>query len=301
MFAAFDAWIERARAVPLASEIARRGIKLNGGRIERCGPCPRCGGDDRFCINSGKGVFNCRGCGAKGDVIDLVRFLDDCDFIAACTALTGEPPPKANGGDRTAEPRKIVAAEFRYENESGEVVFVVERVEYQNADDTYVKTKEGKRRKTFRQKRPDPDRPGQWIWDITGVPAVPYRLPELLEAVAAAHAILIVEGEGKVDLLRSWNVPATCCAGGAKKWRAEHAEHLRGADVVLIPDNDETGFEHVAKVGAMLSGVARRVRMLILSDLPPKGDIKDWADTGGTREQLDALMERAQDYYRPIA
>ena len=250
-------------------------------------------------VNTAKQVFNCRGCGAKGDVIDLVRCLDGCDFIAAGTMLAGEPPPKGNDNDRTAEPKKVVAAEFSYEDASGEVVFVVERVEYQNADGTYVETK-GKRRKTFRAKRPDPDRPGQSIWNTTGTPVVPYRLPELIEAVAMARPILVVEGEVKVDLLRSWNVPATCSAGGAGKWRVEHAEHLRGADVVLIPDNDEVGFKHVAKVGEMLSGIARRVRLVILPDVGMKGDIVDWAGAGNTREQLDALIDGAQDYYRPI-
>jgi hypothetical protein len=151
-------------------------------------------------------------------VIDLVRFLDDRDFIAACTALTGEPPPKANGGDRTAEPRKIVAAEFRYENESGEVVFVVERVEYQNADGTYVETKEGKRRKTFRQKRPDPDNPGQWIWNITGVPAVPYRLPELLEGSPPRTRSSLSRGRAR----------STCCAPGTSRRRAAPAGRKNG-------------------------------------------------------------------------
>ena len=42
--------IERAHAVRIEDEVARRGIKLVG-RIDRCGPCPQCGGHDRFSIN----------------------------------------------------------------------------------------------------------------------------------------------------------------------------------------------------------------------------------------------------------
>jgi DNA primase len=224
---AFDAWIAKARAVPIEREIDRRRIKLNGGKIERCGPCPRCQGTDRFSVNVKKGVFNCRQCGAKGDVIDLVRFLDDCDFVAAGTTLTGEPPPKGNGKDRSAEQRKVVAAEYTYENADGSVAFVVERVEFQNADGIYAETKEGKRKKTFRQKRPDPDKPGQWLWNVDGAAVLLYRLPEVIEALGKGQRICIVEGEGKADLLWSWNVPATCCAMGAGKWKPEHSEFLR--------------------------------------------------------------------------
>jgi hypothetical protein len=57
----FDAaLIERARFVPIEGEIARRGIRLRG-TIERVGPCPVCGGRDRFSINTKKRVWNCRG------------------------------------------------------------------------------------------------------------------------------------------------------------------------------------------------------------------------------------------------
>ena len=69
--------LERARGVRLEDEIAHRGIKLRRQGSELIGPCPRCGGADRFGINIRKQVFNCRGCGASGgDTIALVRFLD---------------------------------------------------------------------------------------------------------------------------------------------------------------------------------------------------------------------------------
>jgi DNA primase len=78
----------------------------------------------------------------------------------------------------------------------------------------------------------------------TAAPVVPYQLPDLLKAVAAAQTICIAEGEKKVDLIRSFGFPATCCAGGANKWRPEHSASLQGADVVLLPDNDPVGRTH---------------------------------------------------------
>jgi len=84
--------ITRAHAVRIEDEVERRGIKLVG-RIDCCGPCPQCGGKDRFSINAQKQVFLCRQCGSKGDVIALVRFLDGCTFLEALESLTGERAP----------------------------------------------------------------------------------------------------------------------------------------------------------------------------------------------------------------
>jgi Toprim domain/CHC2 zinc finger len=84
--------IERASAVRIEDEIERRGIKLVGW-VDRCGPCPQCGGKDRFSINVRKQVFLCRGCAARGNVIALVRFLDGCGFLEALEYLTGEWAP----------------------------------------------------------------------------------------------------------------------------------------------------------------------------------------------------------------
>jgi hypothetical protein len=264
--------------------------------LERVGACPKCGGDDRFAINTKKQVWNCRHCDIGGDVIKLVEHLDGCDFIVACTTLTGRPPPKANGNCCAGDVRRVIAAEYPYEDASGALVFVVERIEHQYTDGSFVTVNDGKRKKSFRQKRPDPDRPGRWIFNVDGVPTLPYRLPELIEAVANGLTIAIPEGEAKVDLLRSLNVPATCNAAGAGKWRPEHSEYLRGADVVLIPDNDDAGRKHMDEVGAALTGVAKRIRLLGLPSLLPKGDIVNWAAAGGTRETLDELNVNAPDW-----
>ena len=268
--AAFENWSAKARAVKIEDEIARRGIKLRG-TIERCGPCPKCGGEDRFSINTKKGVWNCRQCGVGGDVIELVEHLDGVDFIGACKTLAGEPPPKPNGKDRTGtKPKKIVVAEYPYRDKVAlwplwsSVSSIRIRMEVSS-----LKTASGKRH--FSQKRPDPDHPGEWIWNVDGVAVLPYRLPELVEAIATGHPVLIVEGERKADLLWSWNIAATCNAGGARKWKPEHAEFLRGADVVLVPDNDNVGWEHVNEVGASLVGIAKRIRVLSAASCQGEG------------------------------
>ena len=226
-------------------------------------------------------------------MIELVEHLDGIDFIAACTVLTGEPPPKANGCDRAGEPRKIVTAEFHYGDESGAVLFAVERIEYQNADGSFVVTKEGKRKKTFRQKRPDADKPDGWLWNVDGVPPLPYRLPELIEAIAVGSAVLIVEGEAR-SISYDPGISRRRAAPAARRSGAPNMRHPCAAPMrVILPDNDEAGRAHMNVVAASLQGVAASIRVLELPGLPPKGDIVDWATTGGTAEQLHTLIDDA--------
>jgi phage/plasmid primase-like uncharacterized protein len=91
-------WIAQARAVRIEQEIARRGIKLNGRGPERCGPCPKCGGTDRFAINTNKQIWNCRGCQRGGDVISLLQHLDGCTFDGAVATLSRQDPTRGGNG-----------------------------------------------------------------------------------------------------------------------------------------------------------------------------------------------------------
>src|SRR5262249_36167611 len=124
----------------------------------------------------------------------------------------------------------------------------------------------------------------------SAAPVIPFRLPELQAALAGGQTICVAEGEKKVDRIRDLGFPATCCAGGAKKWRAEHTAFLQGADIVLLPDNDPSGHEHVELIAESLAPIARRLRILELSNLPEKGDVVDWHDAGGTAEEFARLV-----------
>ena len=96
--------IEAAKAVAIDGELARRGVKLKRFGRELVGPCPACGGRDRFGVNTQKGIWNCRGCARGGDVIDLVQHLDGTSFAAAVETLTGrEAAPDAGGEDRAED------------------------------------------------------------------------------------------------------------------------------------------------------------------------------------------------------
>lgn len=81
------------------------GLKRAGR--ERIGPCPRCGGDDRFSVNTAKNLFQCRRCQGKGDQLGLVMFTLGYDFRDALEWLVGPsqeltPEQKAEA-ERTAK------------------------------------------------------------------------------------------------------------------------------------------------------------------------------------------------------
>jgi hypothetical protein len=132
--------------------------------------------------------------------------------------------------------------------------------------------------KAFRQRAPDGR--GGWRWTVGNVRRVLYCLPELLAADPAA-LVFYPEGEKDADRLAGLGLVATTHAGGAGKWRPEHAESLRGRHVVVLPDNDPPGRAGARKVAEGLVGVAASVRVLELPGLPEKGDVSDWLAARG--------------------
>ena len=97
-------------------DVARRhgvlgGLKKVGD--EYVGPCPHCGGEDRFAISPRKigkngkaGLFGCRRCGEGGDAIDLERFLSGTKFKDAVKDLSGAPIVEEDPGEAARRARK---------------------------------------------------------------------------------------------------------------------------------------------------------------------------------------------------
>jgi hypothetical protein len=242
-----------------AEEIADRlgGAKKSGrGWMVRC-PCH----EDRTASlsigdgDNGSPVVKCfAGCG-QADVIGELK-------------KRGLWPSKSNGFDGHQRKKQIAA--YPYTNEEGQLLYEV--IRYQP--------------KAFSQRRPNGN---GWVWSVQGIRRVPYRLPELVEAISEERLIFVVEGEKDCDNLADLGIPASTNAGGAGKWSDELAVWFAGADVVVIPDREEPGRRHAEQVAGSLNGVARRVRVL---ELPVK-DVSDWIEAGGTSEELYKLAEAA--------
>jgi putative DNA primase/helicase len=187
----------------------------------------------------------------------------------------GLEPFKSNG---KANEQAVVVASYHYFDENGETLFVVDQYDP----------------KGFRQRRPDGK--GGWQFSLGDVRRVPYRLPEVIEAVACETPICIAEGEKAVEALEQIGITATCSPGGAGKWRKEYSDHLKGANVVILPDADDPGEQHAISVAGSLGGVAKKVQVLRLPNLPDKGDPFDWIAKGGTADAFWKLVEATPEY-----
>jgi hypothetical protein len=78
----------------ITSIAERVGARLKrSGPNERVGPCPVCGGRDRFSVNIKKQLFNCRGCNVGGDAIAFVRHVTGLGYHAARSFIGEEQRP----------------------------------------------------------------------------------------------------------------------------------------------------------------------------------------------------------------
>jgi len=167
---------------------------------------------------------------------------------------------------------RIIIATYDYRDETGKLLYQV--VRYAPKD--------------FRQRRPDDK--GDWIYNLEGVRRVLYRLPELVSAPKQCR-IAITEGEKDCDRLRDLGFEATTCPMGAGKWLPEYNQHFAGRVVDIYPDNDESGRKHALQVAESLYGTALEIRIVGLPGLPPKGDVSDWLNNGGTKAELIRLTD----------
>jgi phage/plasmid primase-like uncharacterized protein len=79
----------KAEIVTLAERIGAKLTRVRALKWKWAGPCPNCGGDDRFALNTELGTFNCRGFGG-GDTIAMTRHVLGLDFVEAVEFITGE-------------------------------------------------------------------------------------------------------------------------------------------------------------------------------------------------------------------
>jgi putative DNA primase/helicase len=175
---------------------------------------------------------------------------------------------------------------YDYEDAVGNLLFQVLRFEDAGNGE--------KRRKTFRQRRPDGN--GGWHNTVPSELRTIYNLP----AVVKGDTVLVCEGEKDCDTAIAKGFVASCNPMGAGKWEDRYSEYLKGKEVVIIPDADKPGETHAMQVFASVKTYAQSVRIV---RLPFGKDLTEWIEQGGTAEELQNLINTtsAEDLTTAVA
>jgi CHC2 zinc finger len=171
----FEAFLTDLKSRVTISEVVGRSTKLR-----RDGKEFRAVDNASLTINDQKGLWWDHSTNEGGDALAWLQKMQGLSFtdaVAEIASMAGVPLPNGDGRERPrgATTKRKQVATCNYCDAQGELIYQVIRFEW---------LEDGKRCKTFRQRRPDPEKPGDWIWNLEGVPHGLYRLPELREAGA---------------------------------------------------------------------------------------------------------------------
>lgn len=110
---------------------------------------------------------------------------------------------------------------------------------------------------------------------------VPYNLPAVIRAVRDGRRVYWVEGEKDVASLAARGEVGTTSAGGANAAIEESwAQWFKGADLVVVQDNDKVGGEYARKVARTLVNACAQVQLARPLVLDAKADLTDHFDAG---------------------
>lgn len=237
---------------------------------EYAGPCPWCGGNDRFVVFLDSGRFMCRHCSPNGgDVIDYYCKAEGLDIKGLAVKYLSPEPIKQTETGR-----------YFYHDETGKVLYCKVRFEPGKTKDKdfyfYHNNQTGR-----------------------GCEPVLYNLP----AVLSSDTVYITEGEKHADLLNSWGLCGTTLDTGnlSKIEKTPNAiKQLTGKSIIILPDNDYPGRVYRDMIVSGLQGKAASIKVVDLPGLPEKGDVIDWAEAGHGKDELLDLVNSAP-VWTPVA
>ena len=213
---------------------------------------------------------------------------------------------------RRTKPKKTldIIARHDYKDATGATIYQV------------VESRDGSKR----VRSPDPKDPSQWRWGRAkwGIPAVPYRLPELIRAGAAGvqSFLWVVPTERDADALFAHGRFATCAVwDGEPKdndWKDEWGQWLQNfhGAVILVRNDPPPAKRDAASVLNAFTGQRRaervrqcllkhyreeRVKCVILPEINgviPSG-VAQWYDAGGTDDVLKTIVRAAPPWTCP--
>ncbi|MHC4123029.1 MAG: AAA family ATPase [Planctomycetota bacterium] len=262
----------------LVDILKEAGAMIRGNNIT----CPLC--DDKHPsagIYNGDGNYRykCHKCNFNGSVIDVIARLDGIDASEVFKRLRNDSQQqKPTKVYQTIEEMKQVLSGqvedvYQYTNPAtGKPDMIVFR---------YI-TPDGK---SFSQARPVEN------GFVFGAPLKPWPLYNR-KRLEQAPLIVVVEGEGKVHALHKYGFVGTTAPCGALKGEYADWTPLTGKNVILWPDNDKPGQEHMHQVEE------------ILRDLEPAPNISlikpDELDLSSKQDVVDFIQQQTGDIQTAI-
>jgi len=294
------------------------------------GPCPQCGGTDRYRalddVAETGGLF-CNQCFAtrNGDGFAAIQWLRSCTFSGAVKLVADAIGQGSNAQHTPAslsEPKHKtvhVTAEKAADALAWGMVQsgIIPEQRKPDAGWRYRNAEGSGAGAVFRWNLPDGGKEIRqvsavregWITSAMPEPRPLYRLPELVESAE----VWICEGEKSADAAVSLGLVATTSAGGSGAAVKSDWSPLHGKRVYILPDNDEPGAKFAVTVAGLIRKEAPNATIEVkwLKDdwpeIPEAGDVFDWqeqfdsADAETLRNRLQALANRIEEYDIPEA
>ncbi len=228
--------------------------------------------DPSLSINLEAMVFNCFGCGKKGNAIDILNEIWECGSKKARSALCATAKGKLHIFDK-----QEVERYHSYLLEHKELMDFL-TINKGLSDDTIDKYNLGYDQKIKRYIIPIYNKYGHII-NLRQYSTI--HKSKMLNASAQINIfpqypvkdkIYICEGEWDCMLLRQYGYEAITSTGGAGTWFEYWNEYLRDKQVFICYDGDEAGVKGSKKVASSLSAYANEIFII---DIPLQMDVSD--------------------------
>jgi hypothetical protein len=170
--------------------------------------------------------------------------------------------------------KRKIAATYDYIDEDGKLLYQKVR---------YVP-------KSFKLRRPDGR--GGWTENLDKTRRVLYHLRDVLSATI----VYVLEGEKDADTISAWGLCGTTGGGANDPWLEDYTAAVADKLVVILPDTDPPGRKKAQQIAHALAGTAATIR---LCEVPGAKDLTEWAERGGTRDQLLEILRDALDW-KPV-
>lgn len=247
----------------------------------------------------GKG-FRCFACNARGDIFTAYSILEEKSIEGKYFFHALKELADLFNVQYEIEKQDTLTkeAEYVYTDTAGEEIYKIVRFHKVDKNGNVIYKSNGKSKKIFSAfTKVD----GKWIKDMHSKKRYLYNLVDVVTAIKNNKEIYMVEGEKCVDLLKNeFGVTATTIPFGSNSWKEPYINdfrnQLKGAKVVLIPDNDSQGYMMMKKVIYDIKNVTKSLKLIKLTDdikLPKGGDIEEWIELGGTKERLLELKKNS--------